>query len=36
MKLRNIDYIWSVNEQSLSPLRRWWLRVLKRIIITVE
>ena len=36
MKLRNIDYIWSVNEQSLSPVRRWWLRMLKRIVITVE
>jgi len=36
MKLRDIDYIWSVNEHALGPLRRWWLRALKRLIITVE
>ncbi len=36
MKLRDINYIWSVNEHTLGPLRRWWLRVLKRLIITVE
>ena len=36
MKLRNIDYIWSVNEHALKPLQRWWVRVLKRIVITVE
>ena len=36
MKLRDIDYIWSVNEHTLGPWRRWWLRVLKRLIITIE
>ncbi|MCR4920839.1 MAG: YihY/virulence factor BrkB family protein [Bacteroidaceae bacterium] len=36
MKLRDIDYIWSVNEHTLNPLRRWWLHVLKRVIITIE
>ncbi len=32
----NIDYIWTVNESSLPPLRRKMLRFVKRIAITVE
>ena len=36
MKLRNIDYIWSVDEHTLRADRRWMLRTLKRCIIAVE
>ena len=32
----NIDYIWTINERSLPPLRRKLLRLVKRIAITVE
>lgn len=32
----NIDYIWTINERTLSPLRQRLLRMTKRIAITVE
>ena len=32
----NLDYIWSVNEQKLTPPRRWLLRATKRLVILVE
>lgn len=32
----NLDNIWSVNEQKLTPPRRWVLRATKRLIIVVE
>jgi len=30
------DYIWTIKEHTLSPVRRWLLRMLKRVVITVE
>ena len=32
----NLDYIWSVNEQKLTPMKRWRLRATKRLVIVVE
>lgn len=32
----NLDYIWSINEQKLSPLRCWMLRVVKRLVIVED
>lgn len=32
----NLDHIWSINEQKLSPLRRWILRVVKRLVIVED
>ena len=32
----NIDYIWTINERALSPIRRRFLRMVKRVAITVE
>ncbi len=34
--MRKLDYIWSINERKLSPTKRWWLRTMKRGLITVE
>lgn len=34
--MRNIDFIWSVNEQTLTPARKVWLRLLKRVSMAVE
>lgn len=35
-KIRNIEQIWSINEQTLHPTKRMGLRLLKRLTITVE
>ena len=32
----NIDYIWTIREQELSSFRKWMLRAVKRIAITIE
>lgn len=32
----NIDYIWTIREQELTPSRKWMLRAFKRIAITIE
>lgn len=34
--MTKLDYIWSVNEQKLTPTRRWMLRATKRLVIVVE
>ena len=34
--MTKLDYIWSVNEQKLTPMRRWMLRATKRLVIVVE
>lgn len=34
--MRTLNNIWSINEQHLTPSKRWMLRMLKRIVITVE
>jgi len=34
--MRNLDYIWNINEQKLSTYKRWRLRMIKRGIIITE
>lgn len=34
--MRNLDYIWSINERKLDSTRRWLLRTLKRCIIAID
>ena len=34
--MRNLEYIWNINEQKLSPFKRWKIRMVKRGIIVTE